>query len=239
MYTNADGTMYSGRRSFRYARRSLGLARLSSPTCSNVTTYATNRLSPGTSSRAITVTSRTSERLYRAASISPSSMRNPRIFTWVSIRPKNSSVPSSNHRTRSPVLYIRSRPHPVSSRTAPDTSASSRPTHRLSDDSAPPTVPTSDMSTPPPPPPPPPTNTDAYGFRTNRSRVRSARPKYPRASCTPDRYSSPYTPTGTGCKHESSTYTCVFGTGRPIGGASLQPAATSIIVLFTVFSVGP
>ena len=35
-------------------------------------------------------------------SISPSSMRKPRIFTCWSMRPRNSSVPSGRYRTRSP-----------------------------------------------------------------------------------------------------------------------------------------
>ena len=39
----------------------------------------------------------------RTASISPSSMRKPRILTWVSRRPRNSSVPSRRQRPRSPV----------------------------------------------------------------------------------------------------------------------------------------
>ena len=38
-----------------------------------------------------------------AASISPSSTRKPRIFTWWSTRPRNSSVPSGRQRARSPV----------------------------------------------------------------------------------------------------------------------------------------
>ena len=38
-----------------------------------------------------------------AASISPSSMRKPRILTWPSARPMNSSAPSGRQRTRSPV----------------------------------------------------------------------------------------------------------------------------------------
>ena len=42
------------------------------------------------------------------ASISPGSIRRPRIFTWSSARPSRSSVPSGRQRTRSPVRYIRS-----------------------------------------------------------------------------------------------------------------------------------
>src|SRR5262249_14033121 len=37
----------------------------------------------------------------------PNSIRNPRIFTCKSFRPKNSIVPSAFHLPRSPVLYIR------------------------------------------------------------------------------------------------------------------------------------
>ncbi len=43
----------------------------------------------------------------RTASISPGSIRNPRIFTWSSARPANTSCPSAAHRARSPVRYIR------------------------------------------------------------------------------------------------------------------------------------
>ncbi len=42
-----------------------------------------------------------------AASISPSSMRNPRTFTWVSTRPRKSTLPSARQRARSPVRYMR------------------------------------------------------------------------------------------------------------------------------------
>ena len=42
------------------------------------------------------------------ASASPGSTRNPRIFTWSSARPANTSCPPAVHRARSPVRYIRS-----------------------------------------------------------------------------------------------------------------------------------
>ena len=45
-------------------------------------------------SRAMTTASATAGCAVRAVSISPSSMRNPRIFTWWSARPRNSSLPS-------------------------------------------------------------------------------------------------------------------------------------------------
>jgi hypothetical protein len=41
------------------------------------------------------------------ASISPSSMRKPRTFTWKSVRPRYSSSPSMRRRTRSITRYIR------------------------------------------------------------------------------------------------------------------------------------
>ena len=55
------------------------------------------------------------------------------------------------------------------------------------------------------------------GSATKRSAVRSGRVTYPRASCVPAKYSSPTTPAGTGRNRESSTYTCEFHCGRPIG----------------------
>ena len=47
----------------------------------------------------------------RTASTSPGSIRNPRILTWSSARPRYSSCPSGVHRARSPVRYIRSPRH--------------------------------------------------------------------------------------------------------------------------------
>ncbi|KYF88474.1 hypothetical protein BE20_22850 [Sorangium cellulosum] len=72
--------------------------------------YATRRLSPGSSSRATTTTSRTPGARDRHASISPSSTRKPRILTWKSLRPRYSTLPSGSRRARSPVRY--SRPPP-------------------------------------------------------------------------------------------------------------------------------
>src|SRR5262249_16967522 len=46
----------------------------------------------------------------RPASISPGSTRNPRTFTWLSSRPRNSTRPSTRQRTTSPVRYRRSPP---------------------------------------------------------------------------------------------------------------------------------
>src|SRR3546814_17846814 len=58
--------------------------------------------------------------------------------------------------------------------------------------------------------------TPPNGFATNRSADKSTRPKYPRATCTPDKYNSPATPTGTGRNRESNTNTDEFHTGAPI-----------------------
>ncbi|SLG99821.1 Uncharacterised protein [Mycobacteroides abscessus subsp. abscessus] len=51
-----------------------------------------------------------------APSISPSSMRRPRSFTWKSVRPRYSSSPSAVQATRSPVRYMRT-PYPNGSAT--------------------------------------------------------------------------------------------------------------------------
>src|SRR5882757_4573039 len=77
--TTADGTMYSGNRPAANARTPTG----SSPALlsSTGTTYATSRLSPGTSSRTMTTAWATSGWAARTASTSPGSTRNPRTFT--------------------------------------------------------------------------------------------------------------------------------------------------------------
>ena len=69
--------------------------------------YATSLLSPCVSSRTITAACRTPGHSLSTASISPNSMRKPRTFTWKSIRPKYSMLPSARQRHRSPVLYMR------------------------------------------------------------------------------------------------------------------------------------
>src|SRR3546814_4860368 len=58
--------------------------------------------------------------------------------------------------------------------------------------------------------------TPPNGFATNRSADKSGRETYPRANCTPDKYNSPATPTGTGRNRESNTKTCEFHCGTPI-----------------------
>ena len=72
------------------------------------TTYPASRRSPGRSSRTATAAAATPGWPASTASTSPSSIRNPRIFTWSSARPRYSSWPSAVHRARSPVRYIRS-----------------------------------------------------------------------------------------------------------------------------------
>ncbi len=73
--TNAGGTMWSGSDSRRNALSSSGVAGRSSAA------YATSRRLPGSSSCTSTTHSRTAGWRARAASISPGSMRKPRIFT--------------------------------------------------------------------------------------------------------------------------------------------------------------
>ncbi len=75
--TNADGTMYPGNVCASCSRSAAAVGALPAA----ATTYATSRLVPATSSRASTTASRTSDRARSCASISPSSMRKPRIFT--------------------------------------------------------------------------------------------------------------------------------------------------------------
>ena len=62
---------------------------------------------PRRSSRPITAACATEGWRARTASISPGSMRKPRILSCWSARPRNSSTPSARHRARSPVRYIR------------------------------------------------------------------------------------------------------------------------------------
>ncbi len=59
-------------------------------------------LIPGVSSRTTTAACPTDGCAASAASTSPSSTRNPRTFTWSSVRPRYSSSPPAFHRTRSP-----------------------------------------------------------------------------------------------------------------------------------------
>src|SRR5580700_5237797 len=64
------------------------------------------------SSRTVTTARATPGQAASTASISPGSIRYPRIFTWSSARPANTSCPPGFHRARSPVRYIRSPPDP-------------------------------------------------------------------------------------------------------------------------------
>ena len=168
--TTAAGTIYPGSTRPAAARNPAG----SSTAPAAGTTYPASRRSPGRSSRTATAACTTPGSPASTASTSPSSIRNPRIFTWSSVRPRYSSWPSAVHRTRSPVRYIRC-------------------------------------------PAPP------NGHATNRSAVSPGRPRYPRASPAPARYSSPATPGGTSPSPASSTNTRVFQIGRPIIGTWSAP----------------
>ncbi len=106
------------------------------------------------------------------------------------MRPRYSSSPSSSHRTRSPVLYMR----------APGSAPN--------------------------------------GSGTKRSAVSPSSPWYPRATPTPATYSSPATPTGTGARLRSSTYTRTFDHGRPMVTRSGR-TGPRVMVAHTVVSVGP
>jgi len=57
----------------------------------------------GSQAQGTTAAVQTSGCWTRTASISPSSIRKPRIFTWLSMRPRNSRFPSGRRRARSPV----------------------------------------------------------------------------------------------------------------------------------------
>ncbi|SLH37165.1 Uncharacterised protein [Mycobacteroides abscessus subsp. abscessus] len=77
------------------------------------------------------------------------------------------------------------------------------------------------------------------GLATNRSAVRPGRATYPRASCTPARYSSPTTPVGTGRRLSSRTSSSLSSATVPIGTVTVSAAVTSCAVTSTVASVGP
>ncbi len=97
--TYRAGTMCAGRLSARCARSTAGAA--------VPTVYATSCVPPGRSSRATTVAWDTPGWAASTDSISPSSIRKPRILTWWSARPMYSICPSAPQRTTSPVRYIR------------------------------------------------------------------------------------------------------------------------------------
>jgi hypothetical protein len=113
--TKREGTRCSGRTASR-ASRSVPAA-ASAP--SSAATQATSR-APSGPGRASTTASRTPGRAASAASTSPGSTRKPRTFTWKSVRPRYSSVPSASQRARSPVRYARA---PGSPRTRPGRTA--------------------------------------------------------------------------------------------------------------------
>ncbi len=98
----ADGTMYDARNVPTKSVTSAG----SSAAPGSGTTYPTSRL-VGPDPSTVTTARATPGDRRSADSISPSSMRNPRIFTWKSVRPRYSSWPEPFQRTRSPVRYMR------------------------------------------------------------------------------------------------------------------------------------
>lgn len=81
---------------------------------------------------------------------------------------------------------------------------------------------------------------DPNGSSTNRSAVSSGCPRYPSASWSPARYSSPTVPGGTGRSAASRTWVRVFHTGRPMGTVGVVSAAEwAHAVTSTAASVGP
>ena len=98
MSMNRAGTIYSGSFDLRY---SVNFALLYFP--SEPTIYAINFFSEFLSSLALTRHCFIPSNSRITFSISPGSIRNPRIFTCSSARPRYSIVPSSSHLARSPL----------------------------------------------------------------------------------------------------------------------------------------
>src|SRR5262252_1874705 len=99
--TYLRGVMCSGNFFFRYSRNSSAPgARPQLPT-----TYATSLFSPLLSSHSFTAHRLTPSCSPRTASISSTSILNPLIFTWPSLRPSNSILPSQRYLPRSPLRY--------------------------------------------------------------------------------------------------------------------------------------
>ena len=100
MATNAAGTMYSGRRRRMCARNSASRAAFRP---------LARRRFGGNEVGDKPVVARRNDRIQHRRMLaqhrltSPSSIRKPRTFTWSSIRPTNSRLPSGSQRTRSPV----------------------------------------------------------------------------------------------------------------------------------------
>ncbi len=111
--TNAAGTMYDGTRLATY--------RVSSAVESALppagTTYVVIIAVPEGAARATVTAFSTCGHDRTTLSISPSSIRNPRTFTWKSLRPTYSSPRPRRHRTKSPVRYIRCPGRPKGSAT--------------------------------------------------------------------------------------------------------------------------
>ena len=96
--TYALGTMWSGSRACSAARTA---ETSTSPSGCRTSQAASRRR--GSSPTGSTTASATPGTARQAAATSPGSTRKPRIFTWSSIRPRKSTVPSARIRTRSPV----------------------------------------------------------------------------------------------------------------------------------------
>ena len=77
------------------------------------------------------------------------------------------------------------------------------------------------------------------GSGTKRSAVRSPRPRYPRATCTPPMHSSPDTPTGTGRPRPSTTCIRVLQPAARSARLASSAARTGQNVTSTAASVGP
>ncbi len=87
--TNADGTMNSGSVADSRARSAAVSASGSVRTASEAgTVYATSRFTPFAPVCTTTAAAATPGAAASADSISPSSIRKPRIFTWWSARPR-------------------------------------------------------------------------------------------------------------------------------------------------------
>ncbi len=98
--TYTEGRWLSGSRPARNCRSS---AASGSCAGSRWRTWAASRVEPSAVEKEVTALSATRGWAARAASTSPGSIRTPLIFTWWSVRPTYSRVPSARCRTRSPV----------------------------------------------------------------------------------------------------------------------------------------
>mmetsp|Transcript_19337 Transcript_19337/g.54292 ORF Transcript_19337/g.54292 Transcript_19337/m.54292 type:complete len:358 (-) Transcript_19337:648-1721(-) len=101
---NTVGTAYAA----SFSRRKARMSEMRYPLGLRGTKYDTRIFSSFTSRRTFVTHSRTWGCCPRYVSISRSSMRKPRIFTWSSARPMHSTTPRGLYLPRSPVRYMRS-----------------------------------------------------------------------------------------------------------------------------------